>query len=148
MELRRATPTDAPVIAAMESEYFSDGWAEKDILSYISSEMAMCYSAISDGELIGYILGRKIVPEGEIYRVAVKKEKRERGIGSRLLLHAMKCEGEAGVESLFLEVREENAAARQLYSSAGFAEIGFRKNYYKNPDDNAIIMFYGTKCQE
>ena len=148
MELRRATPTDAPVIAAMESEYFSDGWSEKDILSYISSETAMCYSAISDGELVGYILGRKIIPEGEIYRVAVKKEKRERGIGSRLLLHAMRCECEGGVESLFLEVREENTAARRLYSSAGFVEIGFRKNYYKNPDDNAIIMLYGTKCQE
>ena len=148
MEFRRATATDVGAIAAMESEYFSDGWSEKDILAYISSEMAMCYSAISDGELIGYILGRKIVPEGEIYRVAVKKEKRERGIGSRLLAYAMKCECEAGVESLFLEVREENAAARRLYSSAGFTDIGFRKNYYKNPDDNAIIMFYGIKCQE
>ncbi|MBE6532306.1 MAG: ribosomal-protein-alanine N-acetyltransferase [Ruminococcaceae bacterium] len=147
MELRRATASDAGAIAAMESEYFSDAWGEKDILSYISSELSMCYAALSDGELIGYILGRKIVPEGEIYRVAVKKEKRERGIGSRLLLYAISSEREEGVESLFLEVREENAAARRLYSSAGFEEIGFRKNYYKSPDDNAIIMFYGIKCQ-
>ena len=147
MELRPATPTDAPKIAAMESSYFSDAWSERDILGCISSELSMCYAAVSDGELIGYLLGRKIVPEGEIYRVAVKLERRERGVGSRLLAYALKCETEYGTESLFLEVREQNTVARRLYSSAGFEEISVRKNYYKNPDDNAIIMLYSVKCK-
>ncbi len=147
MELRRATAADAPEIAAMESEYFSDAWSESDILSYICSELSMCFSALDESGLVGYILGRKIVPEGEIYRVAVKAERRQRGVGARLLSYAMKTEMGEGVETVFLEVREQNTAARRLYSAEGFVEMGVRKNYYKDPMDNAIIMIYGTKCQ-
>ena len=147
MELRRATASDAKEIAAMEAEYFSDSWGERDILSYISSELAMCFSALDGGELIGYILGRKIVPEGEIYRVCVKAERRQRGVGYRLLSYALKTELGEGVETVFLEVREQNTAARRLYSAEGFEEISVRKNYYRNPTDNAIIMIKGLKCQ-
>lgn len=147
MEIRRTTASDAPKIAAMEAECFSDAWGEEDILAYISSELAMCYSATDGKELIGYILGRKIPPESEIYRIAVKESHRQRGVGSRLLAYAIRCEEREGVENIFLEVREQNLAARRLYTSGGFSEIGVRKNYYKNPTDNAIIMVYGEKCQ-
>lgn len=140
MQFRRATATDAGEIAAMEAEYFSDAWSEGDILATLSTELAMCFAAVDDSGLVGYILGRKIIPEGEIYRVAVKAERRQRGIGARLLAYAIKSEVPEGVETVFLEVREANAAARRLYSSEGFTEISIRKNYYKNPTDNAVIM--------
>ncbi len=140
MQFRLATAADAKEIAAMEAQYFSDAWGEGDILTYICSELSMCYSAVDGDGLVGYILGRKIVPEGEIYRVCVKAEKRQRGIGAKLLSYAMKTEMGEGVETVFLEVREQNTAARRLYASEGFSEISIRKNYYKNPTDNAVIM--------
>lgn len=140
MELRRSRPDDATKIAEMEGKYFSDAWSKKDIFSYICSEGGMCFSAISDGEVIGYIIGRVIAPEGEIYRIAVDEDKRGRGVGYRLLSYALKTERGRGLESVFLEVREKNIPAIKLYTSFGFKEISVRKNYYKNPTDNAKIM--------
>ena len=146
MEIRRSLPKDASEIASMESDIFSDPWSEEAINSVISTEGSMCYSALSDGKLIAYIIGRHICPEGEIYRIATAKEHRKRGVAYRLLDYAVKSERGLGLESLFLEVREHNAPAIALYSSYGFNKIGIRKNYYKNPDDNAIIMLFQNKA--
>ena len=100
----------------------------------------MCYSAISGGKVVAYIIGRVIAPEGEIYRIATKEEYRGRGIAYRLLDYAVKCERGRGLETLFLEVRSKNVPARNLYHSYGFREMGVRKNYYSNPADDAIVM--------
>ena len=140
MEIRRSLPADAREIALAEASVFTDPWSEEDIISTISTEGAMCYTALADGEVIAYILGRQIAPEGEIYRIATKESHRRRGVAYRLLDYTVKCERGRGLESLFLEVREKNEAAIALYSSYGFQKIAVRKNYYKNPTDNAIIM--------
>lgn len=140
MEIRRSLPKDASQIAKAELDIFTDPWSEEDIVSVISTEGSMCYTALSDGDVISYVIGRQISPEGEIYRIATLPSHRRRGLAYRLLDYAVKCERGRGLESLFLEVREKNTAARALYSSYGFREIGIRKNYYKNPTDNAIIM--------
>ena len=144
MNIRRAHPDDATAIAEMEQNIFGDPWSKKDIFSYICSDTGMCFTALDDsGEPIAYLIGRKIPPEGEIYRIAVREDKRQRGIGYRLLSFALKTERGSGVETVFLEVREKNAPARALYQAYGFREIGVRKNYYQNPSDNAVIMVLG-----
>ena len=142
MEIRRARPDDATGISEMEEAYFSDPWAKKDIFSYICSEDGMSFVATDGGEVIAYVIGKIIPPEGEIYRIAVREARRGRGIGYRLLSYALKTERGRGLESVFLEVREKNTAAIALYSSFGFKEIALRKNYYKNPTDNAKIMLF------
>ena len=146
MEIRRALPKDSSEIATAEEEVFPDPWSEKDITSLISTEGSMCYTALSDGKVIGYLIGRQISPEGEIYRLATLPKYRRRGVAYRLLDYTVKCERGRGLENLFLEVRERNLPARRLYSSYGFREIGVRKNYYKNPDDNAIIMLHSHEA--
>ena len=143
MEIRRAKPDDATAIAEMEEKYFPDPWSKKDIFSYICSEDGMCFTALEDGVPIAYVIGRKIPPEGEIYRIAVREDKRQRGIGYRLLSYGLKTELGSGVETVFLEVRSKNIPARRLYEAYGFTEAGVRKNYYKNPDDDAVIMIKG-----
>ena len=140
MNVRRAVPSDSAAIAAAESEIFSDAWIERDVCDTISTEGAMCYVAERDGKLAAYVIGRVIAPEGEIYRIATLPEYRKRGIAYRLLDYAYKTERGRGLETLFLEVRKENTPARALYSAYGFKEVGVRKNYYKNPDDDAVIM--------
>lgn len=140
MEIRRATPNDATAIAEIEDISFPDGWERKDILSYITSDTGMCFTAVCDGVPIAYIIGRLIAPEAEIYRIAVRPEYRQRGVGYRLLSYAIKTERGRGLECAFLEVREGNVAARALYRAFGFSECGKRKNYYKNPTENAVVM--------
>jgi ribosomal-protein-alanine N-acetyltransferase len=65
---------------------------------------------------------------------------RGRGIGYRLLSYSLKTMRGRGLETTFLEVRSKNAPALALYRAYGFEEVGVRKGYYKNPDDDAIIM--------
>ena len=141
MKIRRATAGDAMPISLAEKEIFPDAWNHTDVLSTISTNGSMCFVATSDeGELYAYILGRTITPEGEIYRIATKEAYRSRGIAYRLLDYALKTERGHGLESVFLEVREKNVPARRLYLSYGFQEIGIRKNYYRDPTDNAVLM--------
>ncbi len=145
MEFRRAKATDTPLIFKAEEEIFPDPWSYKSITSSICESGAMCYTAVNDGELVGYILGRIIPPEGEIYRIAVMPKYRRRGIGYRLLDYAIKCERGRGLECLFLEVRSKNAAAIALYRAHGFIDMGIRRGYYKDPDDDALVMVKASK---
>ena len=145
MDLRRARPCDAGQIAELEGMIFSDAWSETDISSYICSDLGMCFVATDESGVIGYIIGRKIPPEGEIYRIAVHPERRQRGIGYHLLSYGMKTEAGQGVETVFLEVRSMNTPAIALYKSYGFTECGKRKNYYQNPSDDALIMLIDNK---
>ncbi len=145
MDIRRARAEDISAIVRAEAEIFPDPWSERDINFSISTEGSMCYCAVNDGKLLAYIIGRVIAPEGEIYRIATLPAYRERGIAYRLLNYAVKTERGKGLERLFLEVRERNSAARALYKSYGFTEIGLRKNYYKDPVDNAIVMMHASR---
>lgn len=146
MDIRRARPDDASDIAEIEAACFSDPWGLKDVFSYVCSEDGMCFVATENDQVIAYVIGRIIPPEGEIYRIAVKAEKRQRGIGYRLLSYALKTERGRGLETVFLEVRSQNDAARALYRAHGFSEVGLRKAYYKNPDDDAIVMLLDKAC--
>lgn len=140
MDFRRSVPQDATGIAELEGEIFSDPWSYRDVQDLICTEGGMCFTALEDGKVIAYVIGRLIAPEGEIYRVAVAPHKRQRGIGYRLLDYAVKTSKGHGLERLFLEVRSRNIPAIKLYTAYGFKEIGIRKNYYKDPQDDAIVM--------
>ena len=144
MIFRRSKPDDSTAIAEAEAQIFPDPWSKKDIMSCISTEGAMCFTAEEDGKPCAYVIGRVIAPEGEIYRVAVLPEYRKRGIAYRLLDYAVKTERGRGLEILFLEVRSRNTPAISLYRAYGFRDMGIRRGYYKNPDDDAIIMAYGN----
>ena len=145
MDFRRSNPFDAPKIARLEERCFPDPWSERDIQDLICTEGAMCFSAVDGDRLIAYVTGRIIAPEGEIYRVAVDPEYRQRGIGYRLLDYAAKCARGDGLEVLFLEVRSKNLPALALYRAYGFKKIGERRGYYKNPTDDAIVMLKANK---
>ena len=95
----------------------------------------MCFVARNeDGELLAYILGRVIAPEGEIYRVAVSPAYRKKGVAAALCGALLSL-----CEQCDLEVRRSNLAARALYESLGFSLVGERKNYYKDPTEDACL---------
>ena len=140
MEIRRANPNDILGIEKIEELSFGDPWDRKTISGYVCSEDGMCFVAKEGEKVLAYFIGRLIPPEGEIYRIATRPEVRGRGIGYRLLSYALKVERGRGLETTFLEVRSKNAPAIALYRAYGFTEAGIRRGYYKNPEDDAIIM--------
>ncbi len=140
MEFRKSVPADASGISMLEEQIFPDPWSYRDIQDTICTEGSMCFTAVDGEKVIAYVIGRLIPPEGEIYRIAVIPEKRQRGIGYRLLDYAVKTSRGKGLERLFLEVRSRNIPAIKLYTAYGFTRIGMRKNYYRDPADDAVIM--------
>lgn len=146
MIIRQASTDDARAIAEAEARIFPDAWSYADVMGTITAGGALCYVARDDGgALLAYLIGRSVMPEGEIYRLATLPEHRRRGIAYRLLDYAIKTERGHGLETVFLEVRAMNAAARKIYAAYGFKELGRRKAYYRDPTDDAVLMMK-TDC--
>lgn len=92
------------------------------------------------GAVCGLIVFRTIADEAEIMNLAVDASRRRRGTGSRLLEDVIRaCKG-AGVRRIFLEVRDSNEAARNLYSRMGFTEACRRRQYYRQPVEDALVL--------
>ena len=115
--------------------YYCTDVLEERIASSASGETVVL---TSDGEVAGYLAMTLIPPEAEVCRVAVHPSFRRRGIGRRLLLDFFRRHGE--VDTVFLEVRQGNLAARGLYASLGFDPVGHRPRYYENPTEDAVVM--------
>ena len=81
-----------------------------------------------------------VLDEAEILEVAVSEDLRRNGIASELMDEVFVWCGKNGIAQIFLEVRESNFAARSYYKKYGFVEDGVRKNYYRDPIENAVLM--------
>ena len=143
--IRRATSEgDAALLAGLEAAAFRDAWSEDAIRSHICSENGITLLCLDrDGRAVGYLFGTSLPPEGELYRIAVLPEERKKGLGRFILLRFLDILSNIGTDVCFLEVRESNTAARALYASLGFKPVGLRKNYYKDPLENALVLKRG-----
>lgn len=112
-------------------------WSEAEIAATLASPH--CFALIRD---TGFLLGRVVAGEAELITIAVDPAARRLGTG-RGLVQAFLTEAKTrSAEVAFLEVAETNAAARALYMSAGFAQTGRRKGYYRGAGlvTDAILM--------
>jgi ribosomal-protein-alanine N-acetyltransferase len=89
---------------------------------------------------MGYLVAWFIMDEGEIANLAVAPEARSHGVGTLLLGTAIAMARRREVGTIYLEVRDSNAAARALYASHGFQEIGRRRRYYRRPVEDALVL--------
>lgn len=90
--------------------------------------------------LAGFIAARVDADELHVNNIGVREEARRGGVGCRLLCAALKRGALYGAERGLLEVRASNQPAQALYRSHGFDVAGRRKNYYKNPAEDALVM--------
>lgn len=134
------------IIADMESEIFGSPWTREMIAEsviYPYETLAVC---ICDGDVAGYIIYSAPGDVADLHRVAVKPEQRRRGIAKELIDYMISdCKRDgADVDGIMLEVRASNHAARALYDRAGFEQISVRKDYYRNPVEDAVVMRKNT----
>lgn len=129
---------DIPAAASLETLCFSDA---AGFTAFVHSPACLYAAALTEtGRLVAYGGISLAADEAEILNIAVHPDFRHLGIGSRLMRHLMHAAHERGAASLYLEVRASNVAAHALYRSLGFDEIGVRKNYYKSPREDAVLM--------
>jgi len=128
--LSEAKPGDAATLAALHTASFRRGWSEDEVERLLLDRSVIAHRALFGRELAGFILSRMVAREAEILSVAVSSRRQGHGLARRLLdLHLRRLAG-LGTRAVFLEVDEQNMAARRLYSRAGFREVGRRPGYY------------------
>lgn len=127
-------------IAKLEAEVFSDPWTEESLNDTFEYDYNHLLVEKRDGRLVGYIIYSEVQGEAELLRVAVDKSYRRRGIARKLIKGMLRELREFDAERVTLEVRAHNISAVQLYKKFGFTELFVRKNYYHEPEDDALIF--------
>jgi ribosomal-protein-alanine N-acetyltransferase len=149
--IRPAEQTDLPEIVRIERASFADPWSIESFLTSLELERMRFLVAedrrdgdgdgeVGDSILLGYVIALVLTDEAEVADLAVATGFRRRGIGGLLLDRVADELPQRGVRSLYLEVRESNVAARALYASRSFVQVGRRKGYYRNPSEDALLL--------
>lgn len=131
---------DVPCVAKIEAVCFSSPFTERDILGYLSNPIWNFLVARLEWGVVGYISFTKILDEIQIVNVATNPDYRRNGVGKALIAALLDYAKENSVTKLFLEVRESNIPAINLYTGFGFEKAGISKNHYSKPTENAILM--------
>ena len=139
--IRKMTMDDLEQVVAIDQISFSLPWPARSFRFEVTdNEASRCWVADLDGRIIAMLVGWFIVDELHVATIATHPEFRGQGIGRAILLHALCVAKEEGAIKSFLEVRESNEVAQNMYRNFGFVEDGRRKGYYKDNGEDAILM--------
>jgi len=139
--IRKMTVEDVPAVTALDQISFSLPWPERSFRFEVTDNPASrCWVAEVDGRVVGMIVAWLFVDEAHVATLATHPDFRRQGIAQKLLIHTLRYTFDEGAVSSFLEVRESNIAAQEMYHKFGYENTGRRKRYYKDNDEDAILM--------
>lgn len=147
MLVRRATPDDVPAIRALEQQAETAAhWGKSQYDALFATEgpsrLALVAAEADTGRVLAFAIACCATTEWEIENVVVATEKRNGGIGVKIIQEMLLQAWSAGATSVLLEVRESNIPARRLYEGLGFSLHGRRSNYYHHPDEDALLLCF------
>jgi ribosomal-protein-alanine N-acetyltransferase len=141
VEVRPMEASHVEAVAGIEAGAFSDPWPASAFAELLGRAYARLRVAIAtDGTVCGYCVLLRAADEGEIANIATAPPVRQQGVAGRLLDDALAAADADGAESVYLEVRVSNDAARALYASRGFRLVGRRRGYYDRPAEDALVL--------
>ena len=129
-----------PQIAELEKLCFNDPWSENSFASELDNRLSCWLVAIADDKVVGYVGSQTVLGETDMMNIAIHPDYRKQGIATELISALIEALNERGSHSLILEVRASNEPAKSLYLKMGFDVVGVRKNYYRNPREDALIL--------
>jgi|SRR5271166_5795875 len=146
--IRAATPGDIPSIQWLEQQAENAAhWTDREYEALFASDAParialVAYDEVGSGgvPIHGFLIAQCALGDWEIENVVVAPARRRSGVGTNLIQQLLLRARKQGATSVLLEVRESNGAARRLYENSGFSEHGQRKNYYKEPSEDAILL--------
>ena len=139
--VRRMTIADLDAVVAIEEATFPTPWSKDSFRQEIERNVAARYLvAEKDGQVIGYAGAWVILDESHITNIAIAEVQRGNGYGRVLTQALMQYLANLGAEYATLEVRKSNIRAQNLYKSLGFIQLGVRKRYYEDNQEDALIM--------
>jgi [ribosomal protein S18]-alanine N-acetyltransferase len=134
---------DLPEVLAIEQSSFPNPWRETTFRGEIQNDdisFPLVAVHATEKKIVGYIIYWKIKDEIMINNIAVHPDFRRLGVGESILRDAIERGRGEKVTFVSLEVRISNKPAQTLYAKLGFDLIGVRKNYYFNPDEDALVF--------
>ena len=140
MKITLATKEDITKIYTLQKQSIHMCIAEEILEEDFAKENYIYIVAKENENVIGYLLLSFVLEDADIISTAVAKEYRGQNIFAELLSFGERKLKEINVEKIFLEVRESNSSAISAYTKNNFIKIAVRRNYYKNPVENAVIM--------
>ncbi len=138
--IRPATAADIPAMMALEKHAANAAhWSRKQYEAAFESDVREVLVLEEGSAVQGFLVGRRVDDEWEIENVAISGPARRRGLGTQLVGEFLNLARSGGAQSVYLEVRESNRAARLLYEKWAFVESGRRKRYYRDPEEDAVL---------
>ena len=137
IEIIRMNESHVSAVAELERQNFSEPWPEIAVRSELTNALALWLVAVEDGVVAGYVGSQTVLQEADMMNIAVADTHRRRGIARMLVEELIR---QLDAYQLTLEVRASNAPAIALYESLGFLQVGLRKNYYRKPKEDALIL--------
>lgn len=138
--IREMTEDDLAEVTRLERELFSDPWPISLFREDIASSLSHPYVLQIDNELVGYAVLWVAADEGHLTNIAVAEKYQRKSIAKKLLSFILKLASEMGLTLVVLEVRPSNVPAISLYEKFGFERLAVRKNYYRNPVEDCLVM--------
>ncbi len=140
MMIRPMTKDDIEQVVCIENSIFTIPWSGKSFLDASTTPENVYLVCEENGIIQGYCGLWTVIDEGNITNMAVSPAYRRKGIARQLMQEMEKRGRMKDVSVFFLEVRESNTPARNLYEIMGYRVIGRRKNFYEKPAEDALIM--------
>lgn len=139
--IRPMVLSDVDDVQEIEKSCFSVPWSRNAFLQEISENKCARYMVIEcDHRVVAYAGMWLIIDEAHITNIAVHPAYRGKGAGERVTRALMRVAHELGISYITLEVRRSNEIAQSLYRKLGFVDVGFRKRYYEDNHEDALIM--------
>jgi ribosomal-protein-alanine N-acetyltransferase len=142
--IRKASLTDLRAVSAIEKESFPSPWSRWIFLAELTQPVSHFWvigpAPPSPWQVWGYIIFWVVADEMHLLNLAVRSDQRRQGIAQTLLRKALEQSRTQGAQVAWLEVRPSNTAARALYESFGFQEVGRRPLYYADTEEDAILL--------
>lgn len=115
-------------------------WSQQQFLDQLKHENTLFLPLRDENQMIGFLVAQVVLDEAEILLIGIHPTYRQKGKASKLLSDLLKTLKERKVTTVFLEVRKTNNQAVNFYKKHQFEVLSIRKNYYKQPLDDAYIM--------
>ncbi len=136
----RLTHEAAETLALIDKECNRPPWSAELFRQEFYSSTSLIFGVRSEGKLVGFLVAHLVVDEAHIVTFGIKSSYRRLGLARALIGHVISDLHLRGVRWVTLEVRESNEAARSLYESLGFYDVGTRQRYYSDDQEDAIVL--------
>ena len=151
----RAGPAEVPALARLAAACFAQPWTEAQICDEITLGppnailVARARQAAGSGVVpVAFCAYRVVLDELHVLDVAVHPKARRRGLARLLLRLALRGGARAGARLALLELRAGNEPALALYLSLGFKSVGRRREYYRQPVEDALLLQHDSLAQQ